>query len=890
MGALTRSTLREIGDSAGRYLAILLIIALGVGFFAGLLACRPAFTGTAEEVFLSQDLYDFRLLSSLGFSEDSPEELARREGIACAEGALFEDVLISLGESESVFRVHSVTEEINRLTLVTGRLPEFPWECVLDADYFGADIIGQTLPFSPNNKEETLDAFTEPGLMVVGTVRSPLYISHERGSASIGDGRVSAFAFVPRDAFSADYYTELYVTVKDRPTAYSQAYEDMVSAWEDPLTEAAEELAQSRYEEILSTGRAEIEDARTELEDAQAELDEQKEAAVDEMAERMAGFGLAVTEDSDAYKEIQENIDTAFQDFQGDITQGYEDLAQAEEELREVEEPSSYVLTRNENAGYVSFDQDATIIENISVVFPVFFFLVAALVCATTMMRMVDEQRTQIGVWKALGYRRGAISCKYLFYAGSAGLIGGVGGFFLGTAYLPGIFWNAYHTLYNFSGSLSYSFDVWMFVFSLSVAMLCTVGVAWVCCRRALREVPAAILRPKAPKSGKRILLERVTPLWRRFSFLYKVSLRNVIRYKQRFFLMILGISGCTALVLTGFGIRDSIQDVAEYQYGEIVHYDAELSFTEPLSGAQQAEFARTYGDTVESLLFLSQNNASLLAGGVSKDVTLTWVSGEDLAGCLELYAGEEPAAYPRDGELLLSRGIADALQLERGATATLADEDFHTVSVTVADVFDNYIGNYAFLSENTVKSLFGEAEINAAYARFPAGADQGQASAALAADELVSHVSLNRDTRQTIESSFASLDLIVLLIILCAGVLAFIVLFNLININISERSREIATLRVLGFFHRESAAYVFREVNMLTAAGALTGLLLGRALHAFAMAQIKTDGLCFDRRIAPLSYLFSFAMTLFFAALVKLAMRVKLKKIHMAEALKSVE
>ncbi len=889
MGVLLKSTLREIGDSLGRYLAILVIIALGVGFFAGLRACRPAFTGTAGAYFDAQNLYDLRLLSSLGFSGGSAEELSRREEIACAEGALFEDVLVTTDGGEMVLRVHSITEKLNRLTLISGRLPAYPWECVLDADAFGPDSIGQTLPFSKNNKEETLDAFTEPDLMVVGTVRSPLYISKDRGNASIGDGRIDAFAFVPRDAFTADYCTELYLTLADRPWAYSAAYEDRIAAYEETAEALAETLSESRYEELLSTGEDQVADARAELADARAELDEQKEEAVQEMAGQMAAYGLTVTEGSDAYGDIRAAVDEAFQPFEEELADGAADLAQAEAELADLEPPSSTVLTRSENAGYASFDQDATIIENISVVFPVFFFLVAALVCATTMKRMVDEQRTQIGVWKALGYRQGAISGKYLLYAGSAGLIGALGGFFAGTGTLPGIFWTAYRSIYDFSASLSYSFDGGMFAFSLTVAMLCTVGVAWACCRRTLREVPASILRPKTPKNGKRILLERFTPLWRRLSFLYKVSLRNTIRYRQRFLLMILGISGCTALVLTGFGIRDSIQNVAEYQYGEVVRYDADISFTKALSPAQREAFARDHAQTLRALLFLSRNNASLLAGGRSKEATLTLALGE-LQDFMVLHAGEEPVAVPGDGEIVLSRGLAEALQLEPGSAVTLADEDFHTVPVTVAGVFDNYIGKYAFVSEKTVEDLFGQVEVNGAYAAFPEGADQGRAYAALAGDEQVGYVTLNRDTRETIESSFASLDMIVLLIILCAGALAFIVLFNLININISERNREIATLRVLGFFNRESAAYVFREVNMLTATGTLLGLPLGKLLHAFAMSQIRPEGMSFDIRIAPVSYLFSFLMTVFFAALVKFAMGQKLKKIHMAEALKSVE
>lgn len=310
-------------------------------------------------------------------------------------------------------------------------------------------------------------------------------------------------------------------------------------------------------------------------------------------------------------------IDASFADAESELAAHYDELAKAQAEADAIEPPTVFALTRADNAGYASFKQDSTIIENISVVFPAFFFLVAALVCVTTMTRMIEEQRTQIGVLKAMGYGKGKICGKYLFYAASAGLIGSVLGFFAGTSLMPMVFWSAYTTMYNFADTLLYSFSPIMYILSLAIAMLCTAGVSVLCCRNVLREVPAAILRPKTPKKGKRILVERLK-LWRRVSFLHKVSLRNVIRYKQRFFLMILGISGCTALLLTGFGVRDSVQNVTEYQYGEISLYDAEITFADPLNKSKQEDFIARHGN-IESALFLSVCNADITAGGGTK-------------------------------------------------------------------------------------------------------------------------------------------------------------------------------------------------------------------------------------------------------------------------------
>ena len=888
MNALVKSTVREIRSSIGRYLAILAITALGVGFFAGLRACRPSFTNTIARYFEDQSFYDYRLLSSVGFSKDSICALSKQGNISAAEGALYEDVLVAAGEDTLVFRVHSVTSSINKLRLVSGRLPEADNECVVDADYFDEDMVGQTLPFASFNSDATLGAFNTAEYTVVGTVTTPLYISGDRGTTSLGNGSISAFVYVNESCFTANYYKEVYLTLENRAEVYSEAYRDIVANTKTDVTELAEEQAGRRYLEIVSDAQDEIDEAMAALHEASAELNARKEAAIQEAFEPIIAMGLSASPDNPYYAQIFDEINALFADAENELADGYMDLANAQREVDSITPPTVYVLTRSENAGYAAFEQDSTIIENISVVFPAFFFLVAALVCVTTMTRMVDEQRTQIGVWKAMGYNRGQISCKYLFYAGTAGLFGCVLGFFAGTGCIPAIFWFAYSTSYNFADTLLYAFDPVMYVMSLVISMLCTAGVTVLCCWNALREVPAAILRPKTPKSGKRILLERLG-FWRHISFLHKVSLRNVIRYKQRFFLMILGISGCTALLLTGFGIRDSVQNVTDYQYGEITLYDAEVSFADPISMEEQEGFLSRYDD-IEAVLFLSECNADITSGSGTKSVQLTAVMGDDITSYVNLRTDDETVSYPRDGEVILCRGVADKLQAKVGETVVLTDDSLHQISVVVTGVFDNYVGSFVFVSEGTMAQLCGEAPVNAAYARFKADAEPNYTTASVRNDDLVGHVALNKNTRETIETSFTSLNLVVVLITLCAGALAFIVLFNLININIGERIREVATIKVLGFFDTESSAYVFREVNMLTVAGALLGLLFGRFLHAFVMEQIKPDGICFDRRIVWSSYLFSIVITLVFAMLVKFAMQFKLKKISMAESLKSVE
>lgn len=889
MDILITSTIREIKNSLGRYLAILTIIALGVGLFAGLRICRPMLVDSVDKYFTEQNFYDYRVVSTIGFSQDNVFNMAEQELVKVAEGGCYEDMLVDIDGNDQVFRANSITAGVNRLRAVSGRLPESEDECVLDADNWGEDMLGRTIKLSDTNSEDTLEEFSRDEFTVVGLVTSPLYINMERGTSSLGNGHISSCMYIDRDCFTADYYKEVFLTIDDKSSAYSEQYDARIEETEDAITSMAEEQAQLRYKELVLDNRQEIADGRKTLDEAAEEIQKQKDDAAAQVEEFMSSMGFSPSENPSYYNQMMDEINESFADAEAELADYYADLDEAEAELDDIDEPNVYVLTRSENAGYAAFEHDSAIIENISVVFPVFFFMVAALVCVTTMTRMVDEQRTQIGVWKAMGYDKSLISLKYIIYAGSSGFIGSVLGFFVGTYFIPMAFWNAYSSMYNFTEQLTYNFDPIMFASSLAVALLCTAGVGLYSCRKELREVPASILRPKAPRNGKRILLERMGWIWKRISFLHKVSLRNVMRYKQRFFLMILGVSGCTALLLTGFGVRDSIQNVTDYQYGEISVYDAELNFTDGLSDEERDNFQSGHGDIGE-ILYLSASSVNIGSEDNLKSSTLSTVLSGELENFIHLRSEEGEVSLPENGEILLSKGMASMLNVGRGDSVIVTNDEFRSLELTVCGVFDNYIGDYMFVTQDTMMELNGEAPLNTAYVIFKDGVDQNTASAQLLDDDLVSRVALSQYTKNSVDSSFSSLNIIVVLIILCAGALAFIVLFNLININIGERIREIATIKVLGFYNGESSAYVFREVNMLTVLGSLLGLVLGKLLHAFVMTQIRTDGICFDVRIAWQSYVFSLLLTFAFAVLVRIAMSYKLGRISMSESLKAVE
>lgn len=551
------------------------------------------------------------------------------------------------------------------------------------------------------------------------------------------------------------------------------------------------------------------------------------------------------------------------------------------------------MLGRDTNIGYASFDSDSSIVNGIANVFPVFFFLVAALVCITTMNRMVEEQRTQIGVLKALGYSESSIMGKYLFYSGSAAGIGCLLGFFGGSLLFPFVIWQAYGMMYTM-GEICFVFDPGLAMISLAASMLCSMGTTYFSCRHELQSVPAQLMRPKAPKSGKRILLEYLPFLWNRLSFLVKVSVRNVLRYKKRFCMMVIGIGGCTALLLTGYGVKDSIADIAAQQFGEIQTYGMSLMLKEGVSQAEW-EDAEEYLRQETSGFARAQERSmdvSLTDGTVKSITVVVPENPTEIADYWNLHTEQKEAIpYPNEGEAVMSHEFARRNKINIGDSITLTDEDANELTVRVTALSENYIYNYLYLSPDTWEKQTGElAEFRSVYINSEQVADEHILLTRLMNLDAVSSVTVNADTLDRFNSMMVSLDYIVVLIIICAGSLAFVVLYNLTNINITERIREIATIKVLGFYPNETAAYVFRENIFLTAIGAMAGIFLGRWLHWFVMEQINIDMVCFARIIRPQSYLYSIALTFLFACIVNAVMFFKLERINMAESLKSVE
>ena len=675
-------------------------------------------------------------------------------------------------------------------------------------------------------------------------------------------------------------------------------YESQLSDAEDQIADANRQLSQGLQE--LEDARIEIEDGRQAIEDAKAEIKDGEKAIADaqkELQDAEETLAEKETELIDAQAEYEDGMREyldAQAEFDEKIADAQAEIDDAQAELSDLEPPDTYLLGRDTNVGYVCFENDSSIVEGIANIFPVFFILVAVLVCVTTMNRMVEEQRTQIGVLKAIGYSEGAIMSKYMIYSGLASVVGCIVGFFLGTWAFPNVIWTAYGIMYR-AEDLVYVCDLRMGAFCLGVAIACSVGTTWFSCRVELSQVAAQLMRPKAPKAGKRVLLEKVPFIWNHLSFLRKVSMRNIFRYKKRLFMMVIGISGCTALLVTGFGIKDSIADIAARQFEEIQIFDLAVALQDPADEDTYDDLDRMSSFGVADYLCIMEKNMDLVTDEGIKSIYLVVGEPERMPEFLNLHTETgESIPYPGTGEGVVSNKLAEDYHISVGDTITLRDDGMREITLIVAAIQKNYIYNYVHISDSTWEDQMGEAPerktvyINVAHDE--TGMDEHGTAAKLMELDNVSNVTVNLDTMERVGNMMASLNIIVVAVIVSAAGLAFIVLYNLTNINITERIREIATIKVLGFYKKETESYVFRENLILSVLGMGVGLFLGKWLHAYVMNEIRIDMISFEVYVKPVSYLYSALLTIGFAWFVGKAMGGKLDKVSMTESLKSVD
>jgi putative ABC transport system permease protein len=628
----------------------------------------------------------------------------------------------------------------------------------------------------------------------------------------------------------------------------------------------------------IRNGEEETRKAESLLSEKETELQDAKVTLTDKIKEYEVGKETAEREIEDAKKEITE----------------------AEEKLSKVEFPKWFVLDRNSIQTYVEYGQDSERIGNIGKVFPAIFFLVAALVSLTTMTRMVEEQRTQIGTYKALGYKNTSIAGKYIMYAFLASMMGSLLGVLLGEQVLPKVIIKAYGILYQNIPEVITPYNMYFGLLSTIIAVLCTTLAAYLACYKELMETPAQLMRPAAPKAGKRVILERIPWIWKKFNFTTKSTIRNLLRYKKRFFMTVFGIGGCMALLLVGFGLKDSISAMSDVQYVDLWHQDSIITLKEKEVDNDSDTDKNIYeflknDSNVED--FIKTNEKTVDAGHQNKEKSVTLIVPEDkehIKNFIEFRNRKTYESYSLEEDaVIITEKLASLLDVEAGDTITIKDGDVSSIEVRVSHIVENYMLHYIFMSPSTYGKLYGrDPEYNKIYLKSlnkDAVYEEKIASQVLNFPQ-VSSILFTSYLQDQIHDMLNSLNIVVYVLIISAGLLAFIVLYNLNNININERKRELATLKVLGFQDIEVATYVYRENIILTAVGVFVGIFLGIILHRFVILTAEIDTIMFGRQMKGISYVFSGLLTFGFSGFVNYFMFYKLRKIDMVESLKSVE
>ena len=662
------------------------------------------------------------------------------------------------------------------------------------------------------------------------------------------------------------------------------------------LAQVKTQLEESKAE--LDAAQAQLKDAAQQLDTGWAEYQSGQQTLDQEEARGRSQLAQAKAELDDGEAEYQkglEEYEQAKADAQPELEQAQADIDQGQKDLDAMATCEWYVLGRDTNSGFVSYSQDAERVDNLSSIFPVIFFVVAALACLTTMTRMVEEQRTQIGSLKALGFSRLAISQKYIGYAFVASLVGGLIGLGVGATLIPVVIANAFQIMYAIPG-LDYKMQLPLFVLAVLAAVACTTGAALWACLSTLIDTPANLMRPRAPKAGKRVFLEYIKPIWRRLSFTWKVSMRNLFRYQKRFWMTVIGIGGCTALIVTGFGLHESIFDVLDKQFDEISLYDATVGLDEDLT-EEQKQGIEDYLDgeeAVEDYMFTYQQMMDASTTGTSYDVYLFAVDDvEEFGRFVDLRHRSDHSPVELDGSgVVIDEKLSELLDVSVGDTITL--EGDQRVEAVVADITENYVYHYVYLTRDLYTQLYGEDYQNnvmlLAY-QDGMGVDvSNQTSETLMKMDGVASYSYIATIRDSFKDSMDAINYAVVIIIVAAAALAFVVLYNLTNINITERRSELATLKVLGFYDGETTAYVLRENVFLTIFGVILGLVLGRFLHSWMVLTVEVDLVMFGRTAPPYAYVLAAALTALFSLIVNVAAHFRLKKIDMVESLKTVE
>lgn len=966
---LIKQSFVSIKQTFNRFISILVIVLLGVGFFTGIRETSPNMKDSLDAYFKKENVYDISLMSTWGITDDEINDL-KNKGYN-VEGSYSFDTLIHI-DDDYVAKVHSYDKNatMNKLVVIEGRLPHSNNECVIEKNKdVGHYKLGDKIIIDDG-------ILKEKELTIVGFVKSPLYVSLERGSTKLLNGKVNFYMYSLITNFDSDVFTEAYIDLNTEDSTFSDKYISLRDSEVKKLESISDEYRDKRFNDEKNDALKELNDniekynkekedtykklddaldkinktekelksnltklnnnekkAKTEFANKKKELNNNKkevENGINELKKNISymesvgmdttelkvqlsnlektlttinnGYNTLLKRETKTYNEIKsgkakienakkklesskveladnrKKADTEFED-------AYKKIEDARKEIDELEKPEWYVLDLDSNLGYYQFSQDSERIAKIAKVFPVLFYLVAILVSLTTMTRMVEEERSELGTLKSLGYEDNQILFKYMLYALLASVIGSILGVIIGTKTIPKIIYGMYCLMYTLGEFVS-KVDLVSYLIGTFIAIGCIMLSTYLAVKKSLKEVPAELLRPKSPKAGKRVLLERIPFIWNRLSFSRKVTVRNVFRYKKRFLMTILGISGCTGLIIAGFGLQDCIIDMVPNQYEKIFSYDLEITFDKDNKNINKdyeeiskfKEFSKT----------LKADKDSIELTNIDTNQTIQIIIPfEDYKDFIQIKNRRTNEYYDLNDKVIVSEKLYKLLKLKNDDELDIKLND-NTYKTKVGGSTENYIMHYIYMS----KKEYNSDSFNTMFVKINNLTEESRnaLSKKLKEYDSVSKLTYNSLSRSIFDDAMKNLGSITIILIVSAGLLAFVVLYNLSNINISERKRELASIKVLGFYDSEVYKYVSRENTILTVIGMTFGCLIGYVLTMYLIKTCEFDITMFSPKISIYSYIYSLLITLGFTILVNIATYFALKKIKMVESLKSVE
>lgn len=815
---LLKHIFMKIKDNYKRFLSLICMAFLGVGFYAGIQSSSPDMLKTLDNFYDENNVYDISVISNVGLTEDDLLKLSKIKNVELAINIQEKDTYLEIEENNYVVKLIEYNSQMNNVYIKEGRLPKNNNEVSVDNALL------------ENNNLKLGDSITIDGkkYSIVGNVISPLYFSAERPNSNLGSGKVDYYIYVYNGFLDLEAYSNIYITVKGakKYLTNSDSYKKLINNVKKDIDLIKDKQQDIRYDELYS-----------------------------DIIETSEMYGISIDES----KFIK---------------------------------PKWYIYDRLDNTSYKELINASDNLKKIGNIFPIIFFAISVLVSLISMMRMIEEDRVENGTLKSLGYNSFHITLKYVIYSLLATTIGSSVGAIFCSYMIPSVIWNIYKKIF-FIPKFIYLLKSDYNALGLWICILCICGTSVIVCIKNLREVPANLMRPKAPKSGKKILLERINFIWKKLKFSDKITIRNIFRYKSRVITTVLGIAGCTSLILAGFGLKDSIKDVTDFQFNNIIKYDKLLMTNESINQID-IEKELLNDDKVENFTNVNTQNIKVLFNDEEQEVTM--ITPDDfnsISKSISLIDLKTNNIIDNisDNSCIISEKTAKLLDIDVGDKISLLDNDNNKYDIKVSYIIKNYINQYLYINKNTYNNLFNNYKINSILISLK---DKDKNSKEFDKKYISNGYALtivdNDDMKNSMNDMLGSIDSIVAILIIAAASLAFVVLYNLSNINISERKREIATLKVLGFYPSEVDKYINRETVLLTILGIGIGLLFGSYLSHFIISTCEPDYIMFDRHVYTLSYFYSLFITVIFTIIVTIVTHFNLKKINMVTSLKNVE